>query len=168
MRSRFTSFDAGAVRGVSRESALFELIYDAYRNSAVPQVVEHDPAYEQLVRLLLLEDGWDGHTAPSPSRASVDVARVVLQEAARCEGLSGPPRITADVEGGVAIYFFGGDPLPDGGVPRQAGVLINNDGEGVLYMRDRRDAGSKVEELQNDSATVKAALGRIAKFLSEG
>lgn len=121
--------------------------------------------YEPLVRLLHLEDGWDGHGAPAPSRAAIDVARAVLQEATQRPDLD-KAWVTADVEGGVAIYFFGGPRLPDGGLGRQAGVLVDNDGDGVLYMRDRSRPGSVVDDVRSDTDALRDVLGRIATFLS--
>ena len=98
-----------------------------------------DPLRKRLEELQLLQPGWDGRGADAPSGAAVGAASEVLYVS---ETLGRTPdRLTADVEGGVAVYFFGGSREPDGGYARQAGILIDNSGEACAYRRER--AGEK-------------------------
>lgn len=110
-----------------------------------------------LEDLLLLQDGWDGRRAPAPSKEAVCLARQVVLN------VDAIGRIAPDVEGGVTVYFFGGGEHVDGGWNRQGGIILSNDGELVLYLRDRLQAGSQVSCLT--AGDIGQAVERIHQFL---
>jgi len=111
-----------------------------------------------------LPPGWDGGHAPPPRAAAIDrlLPAVRLAEAAGAL----PDRAVADVEGGAALYFFGGPRSADGGWQLQAGLLANNDGELVLYLRDRSQPAGAFEELPEGTGPLPAAVRQIARFLN--
>jgi len=106
-------------------------------------------------------DDWDGRG--SPQRAAVDIARFILREGGEVGLVSA--RVSPDVEGGVATYFFGGDRMTDGGWQLQAGVLASNDGEVTLYTRDRSSSGSEVRDLDATEESLREAITRIVTFI---
>jgi len=162
-RQRLRVAERPVTRGVSRESVLFDMIYDSDQAAEVPEAVDHSPGYEQLVKLLLLQPNWDGQGAAAPNKAAIDVARAVVS-ASKDVGFN-RPLVSADVEGGVATYFFGGTQLEDGGWSHQGGVLVDNDGDALLYLRDRRSPGSTAEDVGPDA--LSSAVQRVFRFIAD-
>jgi len=97
--------------------------------------LESDPLTRKLEELLLLPDDWNGQGAPAPSLDAIEMARAILTQE--------PPhgtmetQISADVDGGLALYFFGGNRMDDHGWRHQTGILVSNDGEACVYQKDR-------------------------------
>lgn len=152
------------LRGISHESEYFRRIHERDRRSALPDVAESDPAMEALNRLLVMQPGWDGSRAPAPSQEAINIARGAVAEARSAE--LGEARVVADVEGGVAVYFFGGEKLADGGWSRQGGFLVSNDSEVSLYLRDRRRRGSDIAEIEPCAESLARAVRQIRDFVS--
>jgi len=151
------------VRGVSGASEFFRGLYARAEEVVVPSTVDEDPAVDALEHLLLLDEGWDGRAAPAPNIGAVNVARSLLQ-AGRVMGLA-TPRVVADVEGGVATYFFGGVSMEDGGWSRSGGLLTFNDGGGAIYLRDRLTRSTDIEEVSTTDTNLGAVVRRIQSFL---
>lgn len=164
LRRRADGLVAVLARGVSRTSAYFDLMHSNVLEFSVPEAVDQDPAIEQLMKLMLLPSNWDGRGAPAPTRSAATIAHVAV-EAGRSVGLQ-DIRVSPDVEGGIATYFFGGPKMADGGWSRQAGILADNDGEAVLYMRDRGQKGADVEEIESGAEDIRAVVNRILKFIA--
>lgn len=152
-------------RGATSKSAFFEWLREDAQRGGLPERSSRHSIAERLRSFLLLEDGWDGARAPAPSRLAVDVGHLVLDLSEKV-GLD-IDRVVPDVEGGLAVYFFGGAELPDGGRQLQLGVLAANDGEALLYIRDRGAAGSKIEEIEPSNDGIAAAVARIRSILHE-
>lgn len=76
------------------------------------------------------------------------------------------PRVAPDVEGGVAVYFFGGERHADDGFMRQGAILVSNTGEMTVCLRDRSqpDSDSVVTEVSEDG--LGQAVQWIQWFLS--
>jgi hypothetical protein len=149
--------------GASRESEFLGRWYQRDATTPVPEAADADPAVAALDRLLLLPPDWDGRRAPAPSRNAIERAREILQ-IAREVGLVGA-RVSPDVEGGVALYFFGGGPMEDGGTARQAGVLLSNEGDAASYMRDRTQRGSQVAAVDDGRDGLVRAVEAIRAFV---
>lgn len=162
-RIRFSRGPHASIRSVSGAGAYFDLLYDEDRVSTVPEVGDPDPAVDELRNLLLLPDDWDRRGAPAPTVPAVEVARFVLREG-RSLGLL-QARVSPDVEGGVATYFFGGEELPDGGWRLQAGVLSSNDGEVTVYLRDRSTPGAEINDVDATEESLREAIARIVTFI---
>lgn len=152
-----------ATSGASLAGGFIDRIMDRAHSPGVPSAFDRNPAVAALDALMVCQPGWDGDRAPAPSGWAIEAGRLVVEMANR-EGLS-PPRVTADVEGGVALYFFGGGAMADGGTCLQAGVLLANEEEASLYRRDRRVTGSQIEEIQTDATSLGAAAAKIRAFL---
>lgn len=119
---------------------------------------------QELLDIIRLPLGWDGGHAPTPSSIAVDIASRCVEEAyattlANC-------RITADIEGGVAVYFFGGGKALDGGWNHQGGILISNNGETSLYLRDRANKGAEISDVDPTEEGIRLAVLDIKKFIS--
>lgn len=113
--------------------------------------------------LSLLEDGWDGDKAPAPSQIAVDLSYLITNLAYQLG--RGADRVAPDVEGGVATYFFGGDRLDDGGYSLQIVLLASNEGDVVLYVRDRSKAGAEISDVEPTEEGIRAALAQIKMLL---
>ncbi len=111
--------------------------------------------------LLDLQPGWDGRRAPAPSGESLRLGRMVL-DLGYLHGMY-EPRVAADVEGRVAVYFFGGERHADGGFVRKGAIMVSNDGEMTYWLRDRSqpssDSDSVVKEVSEDG------LGRAVQWI---
>lgn len=117
-----------------------------------------------LLALLNLQPGWDGRRAPAPSPEAVAVVRRVLELANDLP----ETRVTPDVEGGVALYFFGGGRHPDGGWNRRGGILVSNDVEATVHLRDRTggNGDSSVEEIPTDEDGLRGAVERVRSYVT--
>lgn len=162
-RCRPTAAGQRDLRGASRASEFFERIYERDRRSDLPEVADADPAVEALDLLLVLQSGWDGRKAPAPSSDAITVARRALHLARR-HGLS-QARVTPDVEGGVAVYFFGGGRHADGGWNRQGAIMVSNEEEASLYLRDRSRPGAEVLDIGTEASALGQAVERIRQFV---
>lgn len=119
---------------------------------------------EKLKALFTLQDDWDGRQSPRPNRDSLDVISRLIRN-----GL--PPsakeiRVTPDVEGGVALYFFGGELMSGGGWRYQTGILSSNDGEVMLYLRDRMNIRAQFQDIEDSDEALSKAVECIQNFLS--
>lgn len=154
---------APELRGASSASEFLERIYERDRLSPLPEAANADPTMEALDLLLVLQAGWDGRKAPAPSREAIRLGRQAL-EAARGVNLS-EARVSPDVEGGVAVYFFGGGRHNDGGWNRQGAIMVSNDTEASLYLRDRAKPGAEVADINADPDGLGRAIERIRQFI---
>lgn len=151
------------LRGASLLSEFFERIYERDRRSPLPEVADADPAVEALDLLLVLQSGWDGRKAPPPSSDAIRVGRHALA-LARSQGLV-HARVTPDIEGGVAVYFFGGGSHSDGGWNLQGAIMVSNEDEATLYLRDRSRAGADVTDIGTGADDLSRAVERIRQFV---
>ena len=124
----------------------------------------HQTATKQHRQLLALSLDWDGRGALAPTGDAIDVAETVLAIARKTE--LEEIRVTPDVEGGVAVYFFGGTLMPDGGWTLQAGILVDNDGEAVMYLRDRQETGSTFENIDITVDALCPVIDQILRFIN--
>ena len=118
---------------VTNPGAYFTTLYRGVSNrTEAPEIVA---LRAKLNELRLLCDNWDGRGAVSPSPWAIAYAERIL-DAASAEGFA-PHRVAADVEGGIAVYYFGGERATGGGHSRQVGMMIDNEGDGAVYFRER-------------------------------
>lgn len=117
-----------------------------------------------LLALLDLQHGWDGRRAPPPSLEAVAVARRALELANDLP----EARVVPDVEGGVALYFFGGGRHPDGGWNRRGGILVSYDAEATVHLRDRSagNGDSSVEEIPAGEDGLRNTVEHVLKFVT--
>jgi hypothetical protein len=152
------------ITGASSFAGVLDALYAKDAGDVEPEPLGRDPLVHRLLQLLQLAPAWDGRRAPTPSSTAVRITLTALERApehVRAE----EARVAADVEGGIATYFFGGPRLADGGWERQGGLLVSNDGEVTLYLRSRRARGEVVDSV--DPAHLPEALDRIGRFLSD-
>ncbi|MND02819.1 hypothetical protein D3C83_223480 [compost metagenome] len=55
--------------------------------------------------------------------------------------------------------------MGDGGWSRSGGLLASNEGEGVIYLRDRVVPSSVVDSVDANDTAIHAAVRRIKSFL---
>ena len=140
----------------SRKKGRYQLTADQGDNASM--------LAKQLEQLATLEVNWDGHGAPVPNDGAMKIA---YEAVTISQEFSFPDaRVTPDVEGGVAVYFFGGATIDDGGWSHQAGILIDNDGDMVLYLRDRSKDGSDISDVGTSTEEIRAALKSIYQFIN--
>ena len=155
----------GGAQGASNVATFFNDVYDCGIAGGAAAESRVDPLRRKLEELQLLQTGWDGRGADAPSGVAVESARSVLQLAR--EAGRGPDRLAADVEGGVAVYFFGGDIAADGGHSRQAGILIDNSGEAYVYQRQRGKKDVRRQEVASTAEALRGVISEIITFLRD-
>ncbi|MDP3212500.1 MAG: hypothetical protein Q8S73_00240 [Deltaproteobacteria bacterium] len=121
-------------------------------------------AHLHLWALARLSAGWDGHDAPPPSAMACERAHQVVSVAAS-RGFT-PSQVVPDVEGGVALYWYGEERTAGGGHRLAASVSIDNDGDLFASMVDRvtqhvETWGALVDDLD-------AVLDRLMNFTAQG
>lgn len=162
LRPRVLSASASSA---SASGAYFDRIYRDNERADRPRLeLVADPVIHRLRQFLTMSDGWDGELAPAPAPAAVEMSETIVL-LGREVGVV-PSRIVPDVEGGIAVYYFGGELLPDGGRRLQSGVLVSNDRELVLYRRDRETEEEHIDEIEPTHQGLREALGIIKNFVA--
>lgn len=110
---------------------------------------------ERLVALSRLPDNWNNHGAPAPSSLAIERARQAIGVMAQC-----PDRVAPDAEGGVALYLFGSTVLEDGSHRRLASLVVGNDGEMALLLRDRVTGQISAFDVASDSLADRVAQAK--------
>lgn len=82
-----------------------------------------------------LPDDWDGQGARQPSIAAFGNAYLVIPLACAAGRL--PDRVTPDVMGGVALYWFSAKKTDGGASRKYAWMSCDNDGSLCLLLSDR-------------------------------
>jgi len=118
-----------------------------------------DPAPSDAISLDIQPDA-----APPPSGVACELARQVTEHAVAA-GFE-PSRVVADVEGGIAVYWFGTETLAGGSHRKVASITIGNDGE-LAGLTEDRTAEAR-EGFGVALETVDAALTRLRAFVGEG
>lgn len=120
--------------------------------------VRLDALLRSLSSLSHLADNWDGMGAIAPTPDVI--ARGALALIATAWADVWPSRVCADVDGGVAIYYFGGGIKPEGGHTRWVALMLANDGGSTLIRRNEfgSDAGNLGDDFAHAAELVSAYL----------
>lgn len=121
------------------------------------------PLLRDLWELARLAPGWDGHEAPPPSPVACERVHQTLS-LALARGLA-PTRLVPDVNGGLAVYWFGEETLPGGAHCRVAALKVTNEGEIVAREQDRTTGEVMVREVTQEG--MAAEVERLATFAVE-
>ncbi len=128
--------EEAAMKGTTAERLTLDVLQERFLDepsAARSATTIPSPLRDKLEALLILQEGWNGYTAPPPNRGAVATASVAL--AALHGTLSAPDRLAASAVGGVGITYHRG--------PRKAYVECYNSGQIVLLLSD-----AEAEKLQ--------------------
>jgi hypothetical protein len=114
---------------------------------------------DRFSEIAKLSDNWNNQGAAAPSAEAISLARRAVRLMRRA-----PDRIVADADGGVAIYLFGSKVREDGAHHRYASLVVGNDGEVALVLRDR--TSNRVDARDLEEEDLSDALAAAEAFVS--
>ncbi len=139
----------------------------ALRNALAARPAALAPVPSSVLRvweLARLPAGWDGRDAPPPSPIACEFARRFAMTAS--VNHTPPARVVGDVEGGIALYWFGAETLVGGSHRRVASISVGNDGEVAVVLEDRSVDTREAFDVSLDN--IGGALARVTGFVGAG
>src|SRR6266850_712247 len=147
----------GSAISVSKEEDFFRKLFREIQSSS--KFLERQRHFENLetslVSLASLSRGWDSYDSQPPSAAAVCSAVSFLRKL--YDGPFLPSSVVPSAEGGVALYFLGGD--------RNAYIEFRNSGELVLALYDH-ETDPIVPELSSSDADEIRAIELLRNYLA--